>query len=73
MKYNKNGTPKDISEIHVFKDNVLRNISDVYSYIEGKLVLVWTTVKDIISGVFSSGVWMNDESWDNENIWKNEP
>lgn len=73
MKYNKNGTPKDISEIHAFKDNVLRNISDVYSYIEGKLVLVWTTVKDIISGVFSSGVWMNDESWDNENIWKNEP
>ena len=73
MKYNKNGTPKDISEIHAFKDNVLRNISDVYSYIEGKLVLVLTTVKDIISGVFGSGVWINDESWDNEDVWKNEP
>ena len=73
MKYNKNGTPKDISEIHAFKDNVLRNISDVYSYIGDKLVLIWTITKDVISSVFGTGIWMNNESWDNEDVWKNEP
>ena len=73
MKYIKNGTPKDIFEIQAFKDNALRNISEVYSYIEGKLVLIWTITKDIISSVFGTGVWMNDESWNNEDVLKNEP
>ena len=73
MKYNKNGTLKDISNIQTFKGGIIRSISNVYSYIGGKLILVWTAVKDIISSVFGSGVWMNDESWNNEDVWKNEP
>lgn len=73
MKYSKNGTLKDISNIQVFKGGIMRSISNVYSYIGGKLVLVWTAAKDIISSVFGSGVWMNDETWNNEDVWKNEP
>lgn len=73
MKYIQNGNPKEVSGIHIFKDNTLRAISNVYSYIGGKLVLIWTIAKDIISSVFGSGVWMNAETWDNEDVWKNEP
>ena len=73
MKYIKNGNTKEVSGIHVFKDNTLRTISNVYSYIGGKLVLIWTISNDIISSVFGSGIWMNDEYWNNEDLWKNEP
>ena len=73
MKYNKNGTPKDISNIQAFKGGIIRSISNVYSYIGNKLVLVWSIAQDIISSVFGSGVWRNDEAWNNEDVWKNEP
>lgn len=72
MKYtDSNNTLRDISKIHLFKDNSLKVISSIYTVINNVKVLVWTIMK--MSGVFSTGIWMNTEAWKNDDVWKNEP
>ena len=72
MKYSNNGNLFDISNIYFFKDGVKQTITHVYSYVNSTLSLVWTSISKL-AGVFSSGVWMNSESWGNDDLWKNKP
>lgn len=69
----KDGKSKEITNIYAVKDSAVKTITNVYSIIKGKAVLIWTAIKDVISGVFSRGYWQNNESWNNEDPWKNEP
>lgn len=67
------GKTKPIESVYAIKDKTLKVISNIYSIIEGKVTLVWTAVKDLISGVFSAGYWDNKEGWNNKDAWKNLP
>lgn len=69
----KNGNPKSITGIYAVKDKTVRSIQNVYSIIKGKVVLVWTAIKDFIASVFAQGYWQNQEGWNNNDLWKNEP
>jgi hypothetical protein len=69
----KNGKVRYVDNIHVVKDNILKDVENVYSVVKGKLVLIWTSIRDLIAGVFTQGFWQNEESWNNEDAWKNEP
>jgi hypothetical protein len=69
----KDGKSKEITNIYAVKDAAVKTITNVYSIIKGKAVLIWTAIKDAISGVFSQGYWQNTEEWNNQDMWKNEP
>lgn len=70
----KGGESKEITNIYtVVKDKVIKSITNVYSIIGGNAVLIWTAVKDFIASVFSQGYWQNNEGWNNQDMWKNEP
>lgn len=64
---------KPITNVYVIKDAVVKSVTNIYSIVAGRAVLVWTAIKDAISGIIGSGIWNNDEMWNNEDIWKNEP
>lgn len=67
------GKRKPIESVYAIKDKTRKVISNIYSIIKGEVVLVWTAVKDLISGVFSTGSWNNKEGWNNKDAWKNLP
>jgi hypothetical protein len=67
------GKTKPIESVYAIKDKTRKVISNIYSIIKGEVVLVWTAVKDLISGVFSTGSWNNKEGWNNKDAWKNLP
>lgn len=69
----KDKTSKAITNIYAVKDSVARSITNVYAVIAGKAVLVWTAVREAVSGVFGSGLWNSTELWNNDDLWKNEP
>lgn len=66
-----NGNPIEISNIRAVKDKTVRIIKNIYSIVKGNAVLVWTALKDALTGVFSRGYWVNGEGWNNEDMWKN--
>lgn len=67
----KNGNPVEISNIYAVKNKTVRIIKNAYSIVKGNAVLIWTALKNALSGVFSKGYWVNSESWNNEDSWKN--
>ena len=69
----KDKTSKAITNIYAVKDSVAKSITNVYAVIAGKAVLVWTAVREAVSGVFGSGLWNSIELWNNDDFWKNEP
>ena len=69
----KDSNAKTITNVYAIKDAVVRSVTNIYSIISGKAVLVWTAIKDAVSGVFGSGLWNSQELWNNDDIWKNEP
>lgn len=73
MEIIKNQKVHETSDVYVIKNNSVKSITDIYSIVKGKTVLVWTSIKDFVSGVFSAGYWMSDEGWNNEDAWKNQP
>lgn len=73
MYYIKDGITKQLSNVYAIKDNVVKSISNVYALTSGKAILVWTVIKDYVSGVFGSGIWDNVEMWTNDDMWNNEP
>lgn len=64
---------KATTNVYVIKDAIVRSVTNIYSIIAGKVELVWTAVKEAVSGVFGSGLWNSQELWNNDDIWKNEP
>ena len=73
MQVIKNNQLKEVSSIYAVKDKAVKTITNVYSIVKGKAVLVWTAIKDFVAGVFSQGYWQNQEGWNNQDMWKNEP
>ena len=69
----KDKTKLSITNVYAIKDAVAKAITNVYAVVAGKAILVWSAIKDAISGVFGSGLWNNEELWDNDDLWKNEP
>lgn len=69
----KNKTKHAITNVHAIKDAVAKTITNVYAVVAGKAILVWTAIKEAVSGVFGSGLWNNEELWNNDDLWKNEP
>lgn len=62
-----------ITNAYAIKNQAIQTITNIYAKIGNSIVLVWTAIKDYISGVFGGGFWNNEESWNNEELWKNEP
>lgn len=67
----KDNESKQISKVSAVKDGVIKSITNIYTVVQSEIKLVWTSIKDIISSVFGSGKWMNDEPWNNNDAWKN--
>lgn len=73
MQVIKNSQLKEVSNLYAVKDKAVKTITNVYSIVKGKAVLVWTAIKDVVAGVFSQGYWQNREGWNNQDMWKNRP
>lgn len=69
----KDKTKHTITNVYAIKNSIAKTITNVYAIVAGKAVLVWTAIKEAVSGVFGSGLWNNTELWNDEDIWKNEP
>lgn len=67
----KDNKSKQTSKVSAIKDSTLKTINNIYAVVQNEIKLVWTSIKDIISSVFGSGKWMNNEPWDNNDTWKN--
>lgn len=69
----KDGKSKEITNIYAVKNEAIKTVTNIYSIVKGKAVLIWTAIKDFIVSVFSQGYWQNNEGWNNEDPWKNNP
>jgi hypothetical protein len=66
------GKITSISNVYAVKDASFKAITNVYAIVKGKAVQIWTAIKDIIGGVFGSGIWNSTELWNNDDLWKND-
>ena len=69
----KDKVTRSITNAYAIKDTVVKSVTSIYALTAGKIVLVWTAVKDAVAGVFGSGLWNNAELWTNDDIWNNKP
>ena len=72
MQTIKNGQIKSITNVYAIKDASVKAITNVYGIVKGKVVQIWTAIKDIAGGVFGSGLWNDKELWNNNDLWKNQ-
>jgi hypothetical protein len=72
MQTIKDGQIKSITNVYAVKDASVKAITNVYAIVKGKVVQVWTAIKDAIAGVFGSGIWNDKELWNNNDLWKNQ-
>lgn len=70
MKVVKNGKIITPNNIKIYKDSSIKTISNIYTVIKGKIVLIWSAIKDILSA-FGAGFWKNEGPWNNNDSWKN--
>ena len=69
----KDGITRSTTNVYAIKDTIIKSVTSIYALTAGKIVMVWTAVKDAVAGVFGSGIWNNAELWSNDDIWNNKP
>jgi hypothetical protein len=69
----KDGRARSTSSVYAKENTTIRTITNIYSKIGNKVILVWTAIKDYVSGVFGAGYWQNNELWNNKDMWQNKP